>query len=72
MAELESSHIPEAAKKLLDEGNWQAASQVLEEALKTFPQDLSLLREQANTLLAMQEPQKAYGASMILHPADTP
>lgn len=59
MADLESNHIPEEAKKLLEQGDWTGAIRELDRALQSNPRQMSLWREKANTLVVLNQRQEA-------------
>jgi tetratricopeptide (TPR) repeat protein len=51
--DLRSDLIPEEVKRLLDEGHWKEAVGALDHALEANPRGLTLWREKANILLAI-------------------
>src|SRR5450755_4711814 len=71
---LGSTQIPEEARKLLDQGNWKEAVDELGSALETDPRNLSLWRERANALVALNRFDDAlfcYERMLAIDPADT-
>jgi len=71
--DLAPNAIPEETKALLDEGRWQEAVASLDAALASSPHQMPLLREKANTLIALDQPQEAlacYERMLDLAPFD--